>query len=191
MLRQVVVGSVGNAPQFAPSEREQKFKVGGRFAVEAELFGIVVAKAQVFVFKSEREQPFVAEIAPVRKPFEVGSGFAEKFEFHLFEFAHAENEVSGCDFVTERLTYLTYTERHFLSRRTLNVYEVGKNTLSGFGSQINGVFRVLGYALESFEHQVELTYVGEVVMLAGGAGNVVLFNESLHFRLRERVDGLT
>ena len=150
----------------------------------------MVAKAQIFVLESERKQPFVAEITPVRKPFEVGSGFAEKFKFHLLEFAHAENKVSGCDFVTEGLAYLTDTERHFLSRRTLNVYEVGENTLSGFGAQINGVFRVLGYALESFEHQVKLTDIGEVVMLARGAGNVVLFDESFHFGLRKRVDGL-
>ena len=37
---------------------------------------------------------------------------------------------------------------------------------------------------------VELTDVGEVMLAAGGARNVVLFNEFLHFSVCESIDGL-
>ena len=38
MLGQIVIGTVCDTPQLAPSEREQKFQIGRRLAVEAQLF---------------------------------------------------------------------------------------------------------------------------------------------------------
>lgn len=54
MLIEVVVGSVRNAPKLAPTEREQKFEVGGRLAVEAELVLIVISQAK---FLSSKPRP--------------------------------------------------------------------------------------------------------------------------------------
>ncbi len=44
MLGQVVVGTVSDAPELAPAEREQELDIGGTFAVEAELLGRMVAE---------------------------------------------------------------------------------------------------------------------------------------------------
>ena len=62
--------------------------------------------------------------------------------------------------------------------------------IGGLRPQVYGVLGVLGHALEGFEHQVELTDVREVVLAAGGAGDGVRFDEVLHLRLREGVQGL-
>ena len=44
MLGQVVIGTVCDAPQLAPAEREQELDIGGTFAVEAELLRRMVAE---------------------------------------------------------------------------------------------------------------------------------------------------
>ena len=132
----------------------------------------------------------MAERSPVGEPFKVGSGLAEELKLHLLELPTAEDEVTGSDLVTEGLTNLRDTEGELLSRCSLNVYEVSKDTLCGLGTEINGVLCVLGYALEGLEHKVELTDIREIVLAAGGTGNVVLLNEVLHFALLECVDRL-
>ena len=123
----------------------------------------------------------MAERTPVVKPLEVSTRLAEEFKFHLLELTHAENEVTGRDFVTERFTDLTDTKGEFLSRRTLYVYEVGENTLRRFGTEINGIFSVFGNALESLKHKVELTDISKVMFFTSRAGNIVFFNERFHF----------
>jgi len=190
VLGQVVVGTIRHTPEFAPAEREEELEVGRRLGVEAELFRIVVAEAQVFFFDAQREQPIAAEAAPVGEPFEVGVGLAEEFEFHLLEFTHAEDEVARRDFVAEGFTDLADAERQLFAGGALDIGEVDEDALRGFRTQIDGVFRVFGNALEGLEHQVELTDIGEVVLAAGRAGNVVVFDESLHFFLRKGVDRL-
>ena len=41
VLLQVVIGTVGNAPQLAPAEGEQVLEVGGRLGVEGQLVLLV------------------------------------------------------------------------------------------------------------------------------------------------------
>ena len=53
MSLQVVVGSVGNAPQLAPAEREQEFHVRGGLAVKAQLFFFVVSVTDFFVLQAQ------------------------------------------------------------------------------------------------------------------------------------------
>ena len=101
MLCKVVVGSVGNAPKLAPSEREEELKVGGSLGVEAKLFGIMVAESEVFFRHAEGEEPIAAERTPILEPFEVRTGLAEEFKLHLLELTNAEDEVAGGDLVTE------------------------------------------------------------------------------------------
>lgn len=59
MAVKVVVGAVGNAPKFAPAEREFKLEVGRGAAVKAKFFLIVVAQAQVFFLDSEAVKPIL------------------------------------------------------------------------------------------------------------------------------------
>ncbi len=81
-------------------------------------------------------------------------------------------------------------EGQLLAGGALDVVEVDEDALGRLGTQVHGVLRVLGDALEGLEHQVELADVGQVVLAAGGAGDVVLLDEVLHLALAEGVDGL-
>ena len=56
VLRQVIVSAVGNAPKFAPAEREFEFEVGGGFGIKRQFFFVVVAEFEIFVFDAEAEQ---------------------------------------------------------------------------------------------------------------------------------------
>ena len=181
VLGQVVVGSVGNAPEFAPTKREEVFKVGRCAGVEAEFFRIVVTKTEVFALHVEVVEEVFAVILPVCKPFKVCAGLAEEFEFHLFEFTGTEREVTGRDFVSEGLTDLCNAEGNLLTGGSCNILEVDEDTLCGFGTEVQGVGGVFGNALERLEHQVELTDIGKVSGAAGRAGDVVFLDIVLHF----------
>ncbi len=61
--------------------------------------------------------------------------------------------------------------------------KVDEDALRRFGTEIHRVLGILGDALESLEHQVELPDVGEIMFAAGGTGDALLLDEILHFRL--------
>ena len=122
----------------------------------------MIAEFEIFVSHTEVEKPLMAEILPIREPFKVGAGFAEKFKFHLLELADTENEVAGSDFVAETLADLSDSERNLFASGTLNVFEVNEYTLCGFGAEIHGGSGVFRDADKRFEHKVEFSYAGEV-----------------------------
>ena len=183
MLGQVIIRPVGNTPQFAPSEGEQELKVGSGLGIEAQLIQVVVSQPQVFLGQADGQQPLMAEGTPIVKPFQIGSRFAEEFHFHLLKFPDPENEIARGDLIPERFSDLPDAEGKLLSHGALYIHKVHKNALGRFGTEIHRVLGVLGYTLESFEHQVELPDVGEIMFAAGGTGNAVLFNKALHFGL--------
>ena len=74
-----------------------------------------------------------------------------------------------------------HTEGDFFAGGALDVGEVDKDALSGLGPEIQLIFRVLGDALEGFEHQVKGADVGEVVFAAFRAADIVLVDIRLHF----------
>ena len=150
----------------------------------------MVAQAQVLVLQADAQQPVVAEGAPVVEPLQVGAGLAEELQLHLFELADAEDEVARRDLVAEGLADLAHAEGQLAAGGALGVDEVGEDALRRLRPQIHGVLGILGDALERLEHQVELTDVGEVVLAAAGAGDVVLLDKVLHLLLGEGVDGL-
>ena len=190
MLRQVIIRAVGNAPELAPAEREQELEVRRRLGIEAQLLRVMVAQAKVLLLHAEREQPLLAEAAPVGEPLEVRTRLTEELQLHLLEFTHAENEVARRDLVAERLADLADAERQLAARGALHVDEVHKDALRRLRAKIHGVLRVLRDALERLEHQVELTDIREVVLAARRAADVLLVDEALHLGLREGVDGL-
>ena len=177
MLRKIVVRSVRNAPKFAPTECKFILEVRRRFGIEAKLFGGVVAQVEIFLFHTEGKEPIAAEIFPVSKPFEVCAGLAEEFQLHLFKFAGAEREVAGGNFVAERFTDLTDTERHAQTGGTLYVREVYENTLRRFGTEVYGVCRIFRNALERLEHQIEFTDRGEIGVSADRTNDLMLGNK--------------
>ena len=150
----------------------------------------MVAQAQVLVFHAQVQQPLVAEVLPVLEPLQLGAGLAEKLQLHLLELTGAEGEVAGGDLVAEGLAHLAHAEGQLLPGGALDVLEVDENALGRLRTQVHGVLRVLGDALEGLEHQVELTDVGPVAAAAGGAGDVVRLDEILHLALAQRIHGL-
>ena len=180
VLIEVIVRAVCNAPKFAPTEGEFILEVRRGFGVEAKFFLVVVAEFEIFVLHAEVEEPFVAEILPIRKPFEVGAGLAEEFKFHLLKFTDAEDKVAGSDLVAETLAYLTDAERHFFTSCALHVLEVDKDALSGFGAQIHSGSAVLGDADKGLEHKVELSHACKIAVAAHGAGDFMLGDILLH-----------
>ena len=190
VLGQVIVGAVRHAPQLAPAEGEQELEVRGGLGVEAQLLRVMIPQPQILVLQADAQQPVVAEGAPVLEPLQISAGLAEKFQLHLLELPDTEDEVAGGDLVAEGLTDLAHAEGQLAPGGALGVDEVGEDALRRLRPQIHGVLGVLGDALEGFEHQVELPDVGEIVLAAGGAGDVVLLDEVLHLLLGEGIDGL-
>ena len=190
VLGQVVVGTVRHAPQLAPAEGEQELEVRGGLGVEAQLLGVVVTQPQVLVLQADAQQPVVAEGAPVVEPLQISAGLAEELQLHLLELADAEDEVARGDLVAEGFTDLAHAEGQLAAGGALGIDEVGEDALRRLRPQVHGVLGILGDALERLEHQVELPDVGEVVLTAGGAGDVLVLDEVLHLLLGEGVDGL-
>ena len=181
MAGQVIIGSVRNAPQLAPAEREFIFDICCTLAVVRQFFRRVISQTDCILCHIQAQQEVFAVFSPVIQPFQICTGFAEEFQLHLFKFSGTEGEVTGCDFVTEGFTNLTDTEGQFFSCGSLHIFEVYEDTLCGFGTQINHVFRILCYALEGLEHQVKLTDICEVMRAAGRACNLIIVYEFLHF----------
>ena len=150
----------------------------------------MIPQPQVLVLQTDAQQPVVAEGAPVPEPLQIGAGLAEKFQLHLLELPDTEDEVAGGDLVAEGLADLAHAEGQLAPGGALGVDEVGEDALRRLRPQIHRVLGVLGDALEGLEHQVELPDVGEIVLAAGGAGDVVFLDEVLHLLLGEGVDGL-
>ena len=134
MLCQVIVCSVRNTPQLAPSEGEQEFHVCGSLAVEAQFLLVMVAVAHFLILQAQAVQPVKAELFPVSKPLQVCIRLTEKFQLHLLKFTGTEGKVSRCDLVTEGFSHLTDTKRQFLSGGSLYILKVYENTLCSLRS---------------------------------------------------------
>ena len=129
MLSQVIIGSVCDAPQLAPAEREQELKVRSRLAVEAQLLRRMIAGTHLVILHAEGLQPIDAVLLPVSEPLQVSTRLAEELQLHLLELPGTEGEVTRRNLVTEGLTNLSDTKRDLLSGGSLYVLEVYKDTL--------------------------------------------------------------
>ena len=134
MLGQIVIGSVRDTPQFAPTEGEQELDIGSSLTVEAQFLRRVITKSHLVFLDAKRQQPVTAEASPVLEPLHIGAGLAEELQLHLLELSGTESEVTGCDLITERLTNLSDTERNLLTGSSLYIFEVNENTLCSLGS---------------------------------------------------------
>src|ERR1035437_7696380 len=67
----------------------------------------------------------------------------EVLHLHLLKLARAEDEVTGCDLVTERLANLGDSERRFLTRELEDVLEVNKDPLRRLWAQVSGAAGLL------------------------------------------------
>ena len=100
-------------------------------------------------------------IEPVFKPFFIGAGLHKILHFHLFEFATAENEVAGGDFVAERFSLLRDAEGELPAGGLQHIIKVDKHALCRFRSQVYNIGTVFHRPDEGLKHQVELPFCGQ------------------------------
>ena len=171
--------------EFRPAHREEILNVARAFRVVCKF--VVVFVAEMFGVEPERNEIIPSRFFVLFVIFEVGAFFAEPLMFHLLEFDSSENEVTGRDFVSERLTYLRYAERNFGAHTALNVLEVYEFSLRRFGAKINLVLIRVCNAPRSFEHKVEVSYRRPVEFAANRAFNLMFVDVRFHFFVRHRV----
>lgn len=117
MGSEVVVGAVREGRDFSPAERKLVFEVARSLGVVWESFFRDFDEADFFGLEAEcfcEKSCFFFE--PRLKMLRISSGFAEVFDFYLFEFTRSEDEVFGCDFVAECFPRLCDTEWELLAR---------------------------------------------------------------------------
>ena len=119
---------------FLETERHFEFDISSRICIVGQLFVIVITI--FFITQSHCLVPFQTSSLPLLEPFHLFARTNEELHFHLFELAHAEDELTGNDLVTESLTDLSDTERYFHAAGLLYVQEVDENTLCCFRPQI-------------------------------------------------------
>src|SRR5262249_32262951 len=85
--------------------------------VVGELVLVVLAELQVLAVEAEALPPGEARIAPEAVPLDGFCRMTEELDFHLFEFARPEREVSRGHLVAESLARLGDPERHADPRR--------------------------------------------------------------------------
>lgn len=88
----------------------------------------------------------------------------------MFEFAGAEDEVSGGDFVAESFADLGDAEGDFDAAGIDDVFEIGEDALGGFGAEIGGCGLIAESAQVGLEHQVKVSWRGEGAGFSGGWG---------------------
>ena len=134
MLGKVIICSVCDTPQFAPSKWEEKFNICSTLAVEAKFFRCMISCSHLIFFDTKSLQPVDTERSPVVEPVKVCTWFTEEFQFHLFKLTCTECKVTRCNLVTERFTDLSDTKWNLLSGCSLYVFEVYKNSLCSLRS---------------------------------------------------------
>ena len=185
MSRQVEVRSVVGAVYLAPAEREEELYVARGLGVVGEL--LMVVEAQMLGSYAEILKILLAELLEVVIELVVGTLLAEGLELHLLELYCSEGEVAGGYLVPERLADLTDAEGQLRSHRTLDVEEVYIFTLGVFGAQIDNALCVVGDSAVGLEHEVEFSYVREIVLAAVGAGDRMSLDVLKHLLFRHLV----
>ena len=158
MNTEVVVGAVGNTLKFAPFrvlETKAVFQVNGALGVMRKLFLRVLVLAQVFLGDTQADVPRLAVVDPVLVPLFISSGLTEELKFHLLKFAGTEDEVTGGNFVAERLTDLADAEGRLLTCRGHDIGEVDEDSLCGFGAQVVQAGLVINGTKEGLEQARE------------------------------------
>jgi len=97
----------------------------------------MVAQTHILLAHAEGEKEVLAVVLPVIEPLKVGVGLAEEFALHLLELPDTENEVSGCDLVSEGLSHLADAEGKLFSCGALDVREVYEYALRSLRTEVD------------------------------------------------------
>ena len=99
-------------------------------------------------------------------PLFISSWDDEELHLHLFEFAGTEDEVSWCNFITERFTDLANTKWWLLPRSLCDVIKVDKDSLSCLRAKVGKPALIFNCTKISFEKSRELLRLGELSFIA-------------------------
>ena len=142
---------------------------------------VVIVEPVMFVAEPKRTVPFHAGLAPMVEPFELLARAHEKLHLHLFELAHAENELPGNDLVAESLADLRDTERNLHTAGFLDIEEIHENPLRRFGPQVDRAGPFGHRTHFGFEHQVELAHFGPIARTGNRADDFGIEDDLAQF----------
>ena len=167
------------------AEWEKEFNITCCLCIVRKLFVIVEAKmicrnSQIFKILSAVFLEIIVKVT-------VCALFAEGLEFHLLKFNCSEGKVTGCNFVSERLAYLTDAERKLCSHCTKNIYIVNIFTLCIFRTEIDNALAVVRNTSVGLEHKVKFPDICKIMFTAVRARNAVVLNILEHFLLGHTV----
>src|SRR5690606_12645822 len=112
---------------------EAEFNIGCGIGVMSKLF--VIVEAVIVFTEAQGKVPFQALLLPVLKPLKFGAGAHEVLHLHLLKLTHAEDKLTGYNFVTESLADLGNPKRDLHTAGLHHIQKVYKNTLGGFRPQ--------------------------------------------------------
>ena len=127
----------------------------------SQLVPLVFVPAELICGNADTLEPLPALVSPVVEPFIFGTRRDKVLHLHLFEFARAEQKILGVDLVAKGLADLGDSKGKLFSHRRLDIQKVDKDTLGGFGTQIDPAAVLFHGADKSLEHQVEIARFGE------------------------------
>jgi len=157
MLRQIVISTRRNAHQFLFSKGKAKGDIGASLRVVRQRISLVHVPAHEIGPEANVEQKGVGIVYPllVKGGPHVVAGWNKVLDFHLFEFATAENEIAGRDFVAKGLANLGNAKGNLLPAGGENVFEIQKDSLCRFGAEVGGCGFVSHGADLGLEHEIE------------------------------------
>ena len=179
VLREVKIRTAVNTLYLLESERHEELDIRSCVGIVSQL--VVVVETVFLVTQTEGFMPFETELFPMLEPFEFRSRANEELHLHLLELPHTEHELTSYDLVTERLTDLRNTERHFHATGFLYVQEVDEDSLCGLRTKINLHRAVCRRTHLCLEHEVELTHVGPVARTADRTNDLLVENDLFEF----------
>ena len=160
MLTEVEVGTRVDTLNFLETERHVEFDVCGSIGIVSQF--VVVVETIVLSTEAQSQMPSHTGLLPLREPLQFGTGLHEVLHLHLLELTHAEDELTGNDFVTESLTYLCDTEGQLHATRFLHVQVVDKDSLCRLRTQVDCRSTIGSASDLGLEHEVELAHFSPV-----------------------------
>jgi hypothetical protein len=156
MVPEVKIGAGMDAFHFLEANGEFKFDIAGRIGIMRQF--IVVMEPVLLISHPQCLMPFHTFFLPVFIPFHFGTGFYKVLHFHLFEFAHAQDELAGHNFVAKGFPGLGNAEGDLHPAGFLHVQKIDENTLGSFRPEVNGVGFLAHRTKLCAEHKIEFTH---------------------------------
>ena len=173
VLREVEVGAGVYALNLLESERHLELDVGGGVGIVGKL--LVVVETVFLIAETESLVPFEASLAPCVEPFELLARTHEELHLHLFELAHAENELTCHNLVAECFSDLRYAKRNAHASCLLHVEIVYEYALGRLRTEIYLHCSVGSGTHLGLEHQVELAHVSPVACAGDWIDDLIVY----------------